>query len=222
MRQEPTGRVSHPWKTKHPQRQVNQMQAQINDAATTRLHGVIKPGFIGTIGVMEDQFHGIDLANLTRLNEPSHGLYAMHETVGQVYSEESIGCPGGVHDTAGLGSRAPQWFLAKHRQPGSQGLDRLLGMQRTRCGNHDTVQFLGQQRCHTWQHSSAWSQASGLLCERWHRIDNGDNLHKTATDQGLEAMLTNPPNTEETKTRPCHGYESKGLYRLQFVCVTHR
>jgi hypothetical protein len=31
------------------------------------------------------------------------------------------------------------------------------------------------------------------------RIDNGDHLHETTTDQGLEAMLANPPNAQEAK-----------------------
>ena len=97
---------------------------------------------------MEDQFHGIDLTHLTRLDEPLHGLDATHTTVRQIHAEEAIGRTSGVHDTARFGSRAPQRFLAEHGRPGGQGLDRLLGVQRARCGNHDTVQFLGQQGRH--------------------------------------------------------------------------
>jgi hypothetical protein len=51
MRKEPTGGMHHARETKCPEHQTDQMQAQIDDAATARLYGVVKPGFIGTIGV---------------------------------------------------------------------------------------------------------------------------------------------------------------------------
>jgi hypothetical protein len=64
---------------------------------------------------VEDQFHGIDVADLTRLDERPHSLYATHKTVRQVHPEETIGYTSGIHDTACFGSRAPQRFLTEHR-----------------------------------------------------------------------------------------------------------
>ena len=56
---------------------------------------------------MKDQFHGVDLANLTRLDEPPHGLYATHKTVRQIHAEEAIGRTSGIHDRAKLEAVEP-------------------------------------------------------------------------------------------------------------------
>lgn len=141
MRVQATHDRRHRGKVEGPERQVDQVNAQIDDAAAPGLHRVIKPRFVRAISIVKSQFDGVDMTDLAALYQLAHGLYTAQKTIRQIDCQKSVRAPGCGHGLPGFGSRPSQGFLTKHTESGVRTGDGLDRMQGTWCGNHDAIEM---------------------------------------------------------------------------------
>src|SRR5690606_32828827 len=67
------------WEIQCPQKQIHEVHAEIDDATAARLSRVIEPGLVRSIGIVKDQFGGIDLTDHVLPHEVADLLHACGE-----------------------------------------------------------------------------------------------------------------------------------------------
>ena len=121
------------------------MDAQVHHTAAAGLREVIEPGLVGSIGVVENQVRGEDLADARRC-APAPPI-AEHrppcDSRNPPPAADRAAC--GRDGPRRFSGRARQRLLTKHRAAPLQGGDRLLRMQAARRGDDDAIQVLLEQ-----------------------------------------------------------------------------
>src|SRR5690349_12645777 len=90
LSEQPAAEARHLRPVQYPQRQVYQMNPQIHQTTAARELAIVKPGFVGTIGIMEREIGGIDLAEIARGTDLAHLANGFNEAVREVDSEQAV------------------------------------------------------------------------------------------------------------------------------------
>src|SRR5436190_796022 len=126
-------------------REIDEMNAQIDQTSAARFRGVVEPWLVGTVGVVKHEIGGVDATDAAGGDLASHRVDCIREAIRQIDAEETI-CPARrIDHAARLELRAAERLLAEDGHTAIERSDRLLGMQRARRGDHDTVEIAVEQ-----------------------------------------------------------------------------
>src|SRR5919107_3577974 len=117
------------------------MDAEIHNAPTTRKSGIVKPGFIRAVGIMEDKVSCVDGAESSSLDELSNATRSFEIPKGQNDAQQAVDLTSGVNYLRGFCCGAAQRFLTEHCQAGLQCDECLACVQCTRCCYDDAIEF---------------------------------------------------------------------------------
>ena len=187
------------------------MDAEIDDAATARERAVVEPRFVGSIGVVERQIDGEDLAQLAAADRAGDRLDSGGAAVRQVDRQQPAGAPRGLDDAARLAFVAAERLLAEHRDPAIEGGDRLLRVQRARRGDHQAIEPVIEQGFQRRQHGGTWREVGRLRGAFRIGVGHGHGLDRAAGDDRLHSMASDPAGAEKSDARPAHAKVTSAL-----------
>src|SRR5205085_6799032 len=79
----------HARKAERPEREVDKVDAEVDDAAAAGERGVVEPWLVGTVRVVEDEIGGVDLAERAAVDDLLHRAHRFGEAIRQVDAEEA-------------------------------------------------------------------------------------------------------------------------------------
>src|SRR6478735_5862877 len=122
----------HGSRAEHEARRVDQVHAEIDEAAAACERRIASPGFVGTISVVEDELgreHASELAGAHDLSNLAQGLGV---TIAKVGAEQTIGSLCCLDHGARVGGRASNRLLTKDRQAMLERSQTLARVERAR------------------------------------------------------------------------------------------
>jgi hypothetical protein len=191
-----------------PQRQIDQVNAQIEQAAATGESPLVAPRLVGTVRVVEGELHSEDVAELASRDAPTQLVHATHVPIAIVDAEQAIGRLSSRDDSLRLSSADRERLLAEHRYATLQTFQCLLRMTAVRCGDDDSVDIALQQL-----RNVASSNRAGEPFDRGThalRIDVGKHRHLDfrklrCSIESLAADPAQPEKTQAQRARCCRG-----------------
>src|SRR5215213_6424949 len=78
-------------KSERPQREVDQVYAEVDDASASREGRIVEPRLVRAVRVMKRQVDGVDGSELSALHQVADALHAGRVTVRQIDAKEPVG-----------------------------------------------------------------------------------------------------------------------------------
>src|SRR5882672_975005 len=127
-REQPAGDAVDRRKVERPEREVGEVDAQVHQAPAPGEPGIVEPGLVRAVGVVEHEVDCVDLAELAGVDALLQLAHALGVSIRQVDAEEPVRGAGRFEDGAHLGPGAAERLLTEHGQPAPQRRDALLGV----------------------------------------------------------------------------------------------
>src|SRR5207244_3176793 len=98
LRVEPAGDIVDARKFKRPEGEIDEVDAEVDDAAAAGERRVAEPRLVGTVGVVEDEVDGIDAANVAGRDEASDASHRLRVPVREIDAEQPVSATCGGDD----------------------------------------------------------------------------------------------------------------------------
>ncbi len=89
--EQPCRQVGDRGEAEHPQGEVDEVDAEIHDAAAARERRIVEPRLVGPVGVVEDEIDRVDAPQLARLHQLADAAHAVREAIREIDREEPVG-----------------------------------------------------------------------------------------------------------------------------------
>ena len=185
-----------------PQRCVDQMHAEIDEAAAARQRAVAKPRLVGAVSVVERQVDRMRAAQPALVDLGLQGAERGGVAVGEVDAQPAVRPPRRLDDPRRLPRRPRQRLLAEDGTPGLQRRDRLLGMERGGRGEDDPVESCRQQLVQPGAADRLRRECRGGIGRLGVGIrDRGDLCRATFGQRAASGSAADPAEAEKSKPR---------------------
>ncbi len=100
-----------------PQRQIDEVNAQIQQAPSSRQLPIETPAFVGTIRIVKSEIDGSDTTQLPASHALTQLGHSLNVAITKIHAEQSIGAPRSLDNAFGIRCVGGERLLAEHRQP---------------------------------------------------------------------------------------------------------
>src|SRR3954467_14603480 len=105
------------------------MDSEVHHTSSPGEIGIVKPGLVRTVGVMEDEITRENFADAALEDSFTYQAHALGKAIGKIDAEKAVRFTGNIHDGRHLGGGASQGLLAKYRETVLESTDALFCMQ---------------------------------------------------------------------------------------------
>jgi len=132
------------------------------------------------------------------------GLHRARAPVGEIDREQAVRGTRRFEDSADLRFGPAQRLLAEHRHPAAQRLDGLLGVQRARGRDDDSLQALLEQRGEARDEARAGNGFERRARDVGRGVGDRDHLRGAAAGDRFHPVAPDPADAEEAEPRTAH------------------
>jgi hypothetical protein len=200
--EQPRASGRHFGEIEQPQRQIDKMDSQVDQAAAAGQRRIVKPAITGPVGIVERQVGGEWLPQRAGGNEAADRLHRRGVAVGEIHSKKPVGVARGVEHGLDFAGVAAERLLAEHGDARVQRFDTLFGVKRARSSNHHPARIEREhvlERADSLRIGSEGMRFGGGLGTG---VADRDRLGLTGAEHGFHPVAADPAGAE--KAEPDH------------------